>query len=115
MNSQKRHPQSLANILGNQASPLRNILDRTAWLRRLNHLFQQLLEEPLNQHCMLANINKNQLVIHAKSSAWATRLTYQQAVLISKLKQHKEFSNIETIVVKVRPDCQIQANHDIST
>ena len=99
----KSHPKSLASILSGQSSHLQRLVEATNQLKRLNQLFNAIVKPPLSEHCEIANIRNNQLVIFIDSPVWGTRLRYQQASLLEALHQESAFADIQGLEIKVRP------------
>ena len=62
---------------------------------------KSLLAEPVRSHIQLAVIRDGTLVLTADSSAWAAKMRYQVPDLHRKMAETSEFSEIQTIRVKV--------------
>ncbi len=99
----KKRPVILADILAKNSPDLTQIIKKTRVLNAVNHALQQTLDAPLKNHCIAANIAANQLVIHADTSAWATRIRYEQYNIIEGIKGCTNVHFLRSIVVKVRP------------
>lgn len=97
------HPKSLASILAGKSNHLQRLVDTAMQLKRLNQLFNAIVKPPLSEHCEVANVRNNQLVIFIDSPAWGTRLRYQQAALLEALQKESAFADIRGLEIKVRP------------
>ncbi len=86
------------------ASPdaLQVVLGHTHRLEMLNRTLRGCIPAPLNQHCQVANLRDNILILHADSSAWALKLRYSSRTLVQQLRQ-RGLPALSTIEVKVRP------------
>lgn len=73
-------------------------------LRTLNARLQQLLPTPLAQHCSVAALDRDRLVILVSSSAWATRLRLLHPKII---KAYHDF-RIKSVITQVAPVAQQQ-------
>lgn len=62
---------------------------------------KNLVAEPLRSHIQLAVVHEDTIVLTADSSAWAAKMRYQVPNLITQIKKISEFSEIQTIRVKV--------------
>lgn len=71
-------------------------------LQRATKMLHNNLGPPLDQHCQVANIKEDKLVLHADSSAWAARLRFHVSTMLNTLGQYPEFSHIRAIRVKVQ-------------
>lgn len=81
---------------------LQAVLDHTHRLEVLNRTLRGCIPAPLNQHCQVANLRDNILILHADSSAWALKLRYSSRMLMQQLRQ-RGVPALSTIEVKVRP------------
>jgi hypothetical protein len=88
-----------------QTRLLRGLQQHAQQLQHLQKILQMELPTPLNQHCYLANLREQTLIIHTDSALWAMRLRYLSPELIVKWHQDTSLglSFIEKIEVKVRP------------
>jgi hypothetical protein len=83
-------------------SILRQLFRQAAAHQNISSRVRNLLEEPLRSHVQLGAIRDGTLVLTADSSAWAAKLRYQIPKLHRQMAKHSEFSNIQTIRVKVK-------------
>lgn len=97
--SKSRQQVADALISGNYR--LQSVWRQAQQLAQLNTLVSSYLGSQLSQHCTIAGIKGEQLIVYADSPAWATRLRYQSTDLITTFKQHPELSRITQIVCRV--------------
>ena len=79
--------KTVTKILLNSSSHLRTLLAHAARLEALTVLVCNALPAPLNQHCRVANVRGDVLVLHADSAVWASKLHYQLPVLQLRLAE----------------------------
>lgn len=96
-------PNSLTELLQNDDFPAGEILKRGRFLKRLNHLIQNLLDDDLKIHCQVGNIRDGLLILYTDSTAWASRLRYQGPALLKQLQQHKGLASLQQIEIRVQP------------
>lgn len=92
--------------MDNAANPtnlLSQIKVKVAQLQQLNELVKAQLDSSLGQHCCVANVRDNILILEVDSSAWATRLRYLVPELLQKLRTHKELNRLQEIQWYIRP------------
>lgn len=83
-------------------SDLAILITRTRLLRRLTHLLRKQLDPELAEHCYVANIEQENLVILADTAARASKLRFYTATLLESLPQlDSVFSRITRIKVKI--------------
>lgn len=99
----KTRPQTLAEILGSSPNATAKIISHTRLLNRLNKLLDAVIEPRTREHCTVQNYKNNQLVIQVDSSAWASRLHYDQDKILDFLRQQEECRTLQSIAIKVRP------------
>ncbi len=93
----------MASVLGSSHGPLARAIRRARQLDTLNNLFNQLVGKPLRQHCQVANLRQQTLIVHVDSPAWATRLRYQQSRLLTQLRALEQYSQITELKIQVKP------------
>lgn len=101
LNSKK--PLKIANLLAKKSPYYAQLLQQASLLERLNQLFVQMLSPSLRNHCRIAAINKDVLVCHVDSAAWATRLRYEQQTVLASLKHDQSLPPLRSIRIQVRP------------
>jgi len=94
----KRNP----DVLKRSPDTFQAVLNHTQRLEALNRTLRGCIPAPLNQHCQVANLRDNILILHADSSAWALKLRYSSRVLLQQLRQ-RGVPGLNAIEVKVRP------------
>ena len=83
-------------------SDLAILITRTRLLRRLTHLLRKQLDPDLAEHCYVANIEQETLVILADTAARASKLRFYTATLLEALPQlDSVFFRITRIKVKI--------------
>jgi len=88
----------------NQQSVLREIVQQATLFAELQSIVHTYLPGAAAEHCQLANYIQGRLVLVIDNAHWATRLRYQQNQLMDKLCQHKQFSDLQRIQFKIRPN-----------
>lgn len=96
-------PKRVAGLLAGNHDTLQPLLARAKRLEQLDHALRNQLPPPLNQHCQLANIRGDTLVLHADSSAWALKLRYSVPVMLAQLQKQPALQHLRGIDIKVRP------------
>jgi len=95
--------KSFGQLLANSYGFLCQLSQHSQMLERVDKLFQDSLPIPLNQHCHVANLREQTLIVHTDSSLWATRLR----LIIPELKQlwrkNQSIPTINQVIVQVRP------------
>lgn len=92
--------KTVTKILLNSTSHIRTLLAHAARLEALTVLVCNALPAPLNQHCRVANVRDDVLVLHADSAVWASKLHYQLPILQFRLAETGPSFQIQ---IKVRP------------
>ncbi|HMM45633.1 MAG TPA: DUF721 domain-containing protein [Candidatus Macondimonas sp.] len=77
-------PQRLLRHLGGRSESAA-LIARAAMLAQQDARFRAHLPEPLDRHCVLANVRGNTAVLAADSAAWASRLRYLAPALLPRL------------------------------
>jgi len=95
--------KNIVRLLAESPDALQAVVNHTQRLEALNHTLRGCIPAPLNQHCQVANLRDNILILHADSSAWALKLRYSSRVLLQQLRQ-RGVPGLSAIEVKVRPD-----------
>ena len=87
------------NRLGELAKKSRSLF-------RLNELTIRSLPPAIRPYCELQSYEKGALIIGTPTSAAATQLRFMSGAILKKLKQHREFSGLQSIKIKVTPNAQ---------
>ena len=82
---------------------LGKLVDNLSRINRLSQSLKVILPEPLADHCRIARIEGNQLVLAVDSGEWAARLRYEKLGLLSYLRNHG-FAQVTGIDIIVNPD-----------
>jgi len=77
-------PQRLIRHLGGRSESAA-LLARAALLAQQSERLRAHLPEPLDRHCVLANVRGDTAVLAADSAAWASRLRYLAPALLPRL------------------------------
>jgi len=113
---QKRVPQKISNILTNSSPELSSILRQTHVLNTLNTILNQLLPEPSKNHCHIANVREQIIILHTDSPAWATRIRYEIPRILKQINEMYNKQVFLEIKLKVRASyIQTTANDTQST
>lgn len=96
----RKAAKTVTKILLNSTSHIRTLLAHAARIEALTILVCDTLPTPLNQHCRVANVRDDVLILHADAAAWATKLHYHLPTLQKRLA---EIGPTFQIQIKVRP------------
>ncbi len=94
--------QSLAKLMQPKDRHLRALTERTRLLAHLTATVRDCLPLPCADHCSVANLDGNRLVLAVDSPAWSARLRFHVPELTKTLKQHQGLS-IRQVRVVVSP------------
>ena len=104
MNNHPRHNKPLVfSSLINQDSDLDRLYQHTKFLLNLNKYLFNILGEPLNQHCQIANYDNSILTILADSPEWSARLRYNTSNILNRIRTESGLNTLKTIRIKIRP------------
>lgn len=98
--------QRFNKLVGKEGVSFRNTLERARQLHQLSSLITQCLDPAIAQHCQLANVRGDTLVIQSDSPGWASKLRYLGPQIINCLQQHQRLRAIKRIKVRVAPLAQ---------
>jgi hypothetical protein len=84
-------------------SDLHKLYQHTEFLQKLNNCLSHVLDEPLNQHCQIANFDNNILTILADSPAWSAKLRYNTSKILNHMRTDYNLDTLKTIRIIVRP------------
>ncbi len=82
---------------------LSDLLEKTQSLQKLQAIFNSFVTEALATHCIVANYEKETLVLLTDSASWSTKIRFTTPELLKQLKTTKPFSDIKKIKCKIRP------------
>lgn len=94
--------KNITQLLAGNPGGLQAVISHTQRLEALNRTLRGCIPAPLSQHCQVANLRDNILVLHADSSAWALKLRYSSRALLQQLRQ-RGVPGLSAVEVKVRP------------
>ncbi len=81
---------------------MREIVERAKQLRRLDRNLGRQLPSPLAEHCRVANVTNNTLIVLADDPTWAARLRYAAPSILSLLSDETDLA-LTAVQVKVAP------------
>lgn len=105
-----RTEKTLCTVIQQAGDELGQLIDKSLYLQTISQILHEHLHRPLNEHCQVANLQDNCLIIIAESAAWATQLRYLAPELIKQLQAIPDLKHVETLRVLVRPAFQPIAN-----
>jgi hypothetical protein len=94
----------LHNVLTRSNAELGGILTEAHRLQELESIFYSILEDRFHSHCRIAQFHSTQLTLLIDNANWATPIRYLAPDLITQLKNHREFEQLETIECHIAPD-----------
>jgi hypothetical protein len=100
--SMAKKPESLASICS-QNQQLNFLSQRANQLIKLNSVLQQVIPAKFTQHCRLANISGERVIIHVDNASIASLLRFQSAAVCKVLSEHIS-TPVSKLEVKVRPN-----------
>jgi hypothetical protein len=98
----KRHtPETLTNLLAKSSGNLAAITQRSQQLNKLNSFLVKTVGDTIAQNCRVSNYDRGVLTIETANSAFATRLNFMLADILSNFRQNvlPELANITLKVV----------------
>lgn len=95
--------KSIKQLLATPSGILYRLWQHSQKLEQLDNWLHASLPIPLQQHCYIANLRNNTLVVHTDSSLWATRLRFLTPELLYRWQQEKSMPTIDKIEIKIRP------------
>jgi hypothetical protein len=96
-------PNSLKTILTQENSTLGQILAKVQFLQSLTQHLREFVAPSIGQHCCVANLRDNCLIIQVTNAAVATHLQYQSTELLSKFRTKGNLPSLANIKVIIRP------------
>lgn len=94
--------KSVNHLMANSSGRLNYLLQHSQLIQKIEKIFNDSLPETLKQHCHVANLRDQTLVVHSDSSLWATQLRYMASDLLQQW-QNETAMPIEQLEVRVRP------------
>lgn len=94
-----KKPQLAGKLLraNTNNSPLYNTLAFAHYLCSLEQIVTQYLPPAFTGHCQISSYEYGKLVIRCDSASWSSKLRFHSKHLISKLHNHREFSELEEV------------------
>jgi hypothetical protein len=83
------------------APGLAGLLTQARRVEQYDEIARRLIEEPLKQHCRVAALRGETLVLLTDSPVWAARLRFEAPALLKRLALIPAFRGVREIKVKV--------------
>lgn len=93
----------LGHIFDSRVSSYQHLINKVYALEGINQVFQSAIDENLSEHCTVANIRDNTLVLEMDNSSWATRLRYEIPDILQKIHSQPGLECITHIEFYVKP------------
>ncbi len=94
---------SVQQILNNHAELFSSVTQKLKWLARLNKLWHAQLDATLANHCRVANLREQCLIIEVESAAWLMQLRFQIPALLKTLRKNAELRDLKEIKWYIQP------------
>lgn len=95
-------PAPIGQLLKTEHSALQRIFAKVQQLKQLNEILIQCLDPKLKNHCMVANVYTDKLVVLAENAAFATQFRFYIPELLPLLRQkHPLLRELKTIECKL--------------
>lgn len=94
-------PSNIKSIFGQSDGALASILRKAQQLKILQDRVAACLTPPLREHCWVADVKGDTLILMTDSAAWATRLNYMVNDLLYVLKTEHQLGELRSIKCKV--------------
>jgi hypothetical protein len=95
-------PGRIDKLLSAENHELASLITRVRQLDRYSRRLRQLLPSPLCEHCRVADIRENKLIVGVDNAVWATKLRFYVPSLLPQLQQsHQELAGITRIKVLI--------------
>lgn len=82
----RANPIQVSSVLSSEHSVLGPMLDKAQKLENVNHMLWERMGDNLAQHCRVADISSERLVLQASSSAWSARLRFHVPEILTHLQ-----------------------------
>ena len=97
-------PITIHKLLSATSGDVASLITHARRLARYSHWLASILPPPLGQHCVVADIQGNKLIIGVDSAAWATKIRFLSIEIIEKITlKFKELKNVEQVLTTVLP------------
>lgn len=94
-------PTLIKDLFAKQNSKLDSILKKATDLKKLNAIFQNVLNSELAKHCYVAELTENSITLIVDNASWATTLRYAIPDIVKTLKTKSAFNGLEIINYKL--------------
>jgi hypothetical protein len=101
--------KSCDKLLKGAGGELGYLIEQSTRLERLSRTVRDRLPAALGQHCRLANVTRQTLIMHADSPAWASKLRYYCPQLLAELCQIPDFGQLNDFRIKTVPPEHLQS------
>ncbi len=97
-----KKPQTISHLLTNPDGEVQALMEQLSRIKAINQSLSDLLDAKLVEHCHVANIRKNILVLAVDNAAWSNKLRFRLPDLLNGLRA-KGFANLVNIEMIVQP------------
>ncbi|MDH5190261.1 MAG: DUF721 domain-containing protein [Gammaproteobacteria bacterium] len=102
---------SLNSLLsGSDSVDLRHLSAHAKKLKNLTAKIRTVLDSASSEHCTVANLRDQTLILQTSSPAWVAKLRFQIPMLINALKSSS--TPVTNIQIKVVPENKIETTHE---
>lgn len=105
MSKQNFSVRNIDSLLGRNPQ-LQRLLRQARTLQRMQTALEKHLSPELAEHCQVAAFSDGVLTLYTRSPAWAAKLRFLTADLLSSLRDDTTFAPLVTIRVKARPPAE---------
>lgn len=95
--------QAITHVLQQDSKVLGTLLHKLGHLAKLNQILAENVDKKLAPYCQVANYANEVLTVITPNAIWATQIRFLLPILLTKLQQHPEFSQIKNIICKISP------------
>ncbi len=116
----KTRPASVAEILSRPSGPLRTLYSRSLDTEKLQEKLQAHLPGTLREHIVAVSYHNSTLHLYTDNAAWATRLRFQRAEILSLARDECLLTDLQGIRIRIAPtqdppstarrSCRLSAN-----
>lgn len=94
----------ISRLISTSNSPVGRLVSRAHRMIALQKAVNEVLPADCRDYCRPASYRNGVLKLQADSAAWATKLRFQQPLILNALKQRRGFADLRKIQVKVIPN-----------
>jgi len=106
----KYKPIQISKYLSKSDTDHTSIWAQANKLVNLNKSLKKIIPSPLNENCGIANIDKCQLTLFAKSSAWCYKLRLHSSLIVKFLKKKGIFISYVKVIVLPKAEYNLTRN-----